>query len=158
MDEPQAEILPPKKNKGGRPKGSVNKLTKDRRDYLKALFEKPKAREHIRKLIEDGLYNNEPKLAALVIHLHSMAYGKPVPQAPAVDNRSPLLFVTQHNIGSYDPLAEKAAALAARKAERALPERTAEAEKFEPPKSGDPEGLVVVEPGALAAQALPRKP
>lgn len=134
----------PKINKGGRPPGSKNRVTKERRDWLRAIFEKPKSRQHLVDLIEEGQYKTEPKLAALVIHLHSMAFGKPIPQAAQEEHRSPLLFVTQHPIGTYDPLADKAKALQERKAAAALPPA---GEVYAPPSPDDPDALVVVETG-----------
>ncbi len=140
-------------NKGGRPKGSRDKVSKDRRDLLKTWFDTPKARLAARAVCE-GAYLAEPKLAALAIHLHSMAHGKPVPQGAPDDHRSPLLFVTQHPIGSYDPLAAKAAALVERKKLAELPPAS---ETYVPADPSDPDALAVVEDRTLA-RTLPPKP
>lgn len=155
VPEPDETLPAQKIGKGkpgpGRPRGSRDKVSKDRRDLIKTWFDTPKARKAAREVCE-GKYLEEPKLAALAIHLHSMAHGKPVPQGAPDDHRSPLLFVTQHTIGSYDPLAAKAAALLARK-QAALP---AEGESYVPPDPTDPDALVVVEDRTLA-RTLPPK-
>jgi hypothetical protein len=83
-----------------------------------------------------------------------MAHGKPVPQGAPDDHRSPLLFVTQHPIGSYDPLAAKAAALVERKKLAELPPAS---ETYVPADPSDPDALAVVEDRTLA-RTLPPKP
>lgn len=148
----RAEINRINGRKGGRPKGSRDKTSKDRRDLIKTWFDTPKARAAAREVCE-GAYMQEPKLAALAIHLHSMAHGKPVPQSAVEETRSPLLFITQHPIGSYDPLAAKAAALLARKQQAQLP---AAGEAYVPPEPTDPDALVVFEDRTLA-RTLPPK-
>jgi len=143
-----------RKKTGGRRPGSRNKRS-DLRDGLAEMCRSLTAgnlrfRQNLKRLCESPEIFDKPHLVAVLL---SHGFGKPTPKTPAPDQRSPLLFVTQHPIGSYDPLAAKAAALAARKAERALPAATAEA--YEPPKDTDPDALVVVEPGpdTIAAHA-----
>jgi hypothetical protein len=150
--------IQPKRQKvtgSGRQKGTPNKIAGQIRKDASAFFrsctsENVKFRRRLKEFCESGeVLKHSHTLAVLLSH----GLGKPVPKVEQPEPRSPLLFVTQHPIGSYDPLAAKAAALAARKAERALPEHARDA--YQPPAPDDPDALVVVEePNTLAAQAM----
>lgn len=132
-----------------RRKGSVNKATREYKEFLRGLVDNPDYRDKLEAMFVSGAILQSPHLLATVT---AHAIGKPVPAQPPADSRSPLLFVTTHSIGSYDPRAEKAATLLERKAERALPAPTG---SYHPPEPGDPDALVVVEePGTLAAARL----
>src|SRR6266851_3049932 len=136
---------------GGRKKGSLNVASRGYKDFLRELFDSQAYRDKLAAMFTSGAILASPHLhATLAAHAH----GKPVPAEPQVSDKSPLLFVTQHSIGSFDPLAAKAAALAARKAERMLPE--AKPDAYEPPKADDPDALVVVPDGSIAGQMMAR--
>jgi hypothetical protein len=151
----EGQQAPKRVKTGGRRKGTPNKVAGQIKKDAGAFFrsctsENVKFRRRLKEFCESGeVLKHSHTLAVLLSH----GLGKAVPKVEQPEPRSPLLFVTQHPIGSYDPLAAKAAALAARKAERALPAATAEA--YEPPKDTDPDALVVVEPGpdTIAAHA-----
>lgn len=148
---------------GGRKKGTPNKLTDRVRKDAGAFFrqctsENVKFRKQLKAFCESGeVLKHSHTLAVLLSH----ALGKPTPKVEQGEAKPPLLFITLADpltgaarpLG-YDPLQAKAAELAARKAARALPEKTAE--KFEPPKPDAPEGeaLEVVDPGALASTMI----
>jgi hypothetical protein len=145
----------PRPQGSGRQKGTKGKVSTEIREFFRGLLDGEGFRDSVRQRFESGKVLDQPHVLAVVM---AHAIGKPVPQQPAEDNRPPLLFITQHSLGSYDPLAAKAAELAARKAARALPEGKADA--YVPPseaKSGDPEPeLVVIDPGSLAGQMMAR--
>ncbi len=166
-DEPaEARAEPsiqPKRQKvpgSGRQKGTPNKVAGQIRKDAGAFFrsctsENLKFRKKLKEFCESGeVLKHSHTLAVLLAH----SLGKPVPKTPEQEQKSPLLFITQHDIGKWDPLAEKAAALAARKAARELPEKSSSAETFTPPAADDPEGLVVVDPGTLAPQVRAPRP
>jgi hypothetical protein len=145
---------------GGRQKGTPNKVAAQIRKDAGAFFrsctsENLKFRKKLKEFCESGeVLKHSHTLAVLLSH----GLGKPVPKVEQPEPRSPLLFVTQHPIGNYDPLAAKAAALAMRKAERMLPDASPDA--YEAPKPGDPEpDLVIVEPGpeSIATHAAMRR-
>jgi len=107
-------------------------------------------RRNLKALCDSPEIFDKPHLVAVLL---SHGFGKPTPKIPEPDQRSPLLFITQHPLGSYDPLAAKAAALLERK-RQALPE--AKPDAYTPPDPADPDALVVIEPepGTLAAARL----
>jgi hypothetical protein len=149
------QTAPKRVKTGGRRKGTPNKVAgqikKDAGAFFRACTsENVKFRKKLQEFCESGeVLKHSHTLAVLLAH----SLGKPVPKAAAAEERSPLLFVTTHPIGAYDPLAAKAAALAERKAERALPAASPDA--YQPPDATDPDALVVVaEPGTLAAARL----
>jgi hypothetical protein len=152
----EGQIAPKRAKTGGRQKGTPNKIAGQIRKDAAAFFrsctsENVKFRRRLKEFCESGeVLKHSHTLAVLLSH----GLGKPMPKVEQPEQRSPLLFVTQHSIGTYDPLAAKAAALAARKAERMLSE--AKPDAYEPPKPDDPDALVVVEPGpdTLAARAM----
>jgi hypothetical protein len=97
-------------------------------------------RRNLKALCDSPEIFDKPHLVAVLL---SHGFGKPTPKAPETERKSPLLFVTQHPIGSYDPLAAKAAALLERKRQAALPPA---GESYVPPDPTDPDALVVIEP------------
>ncbi len=146
---------------GGRKKGTPNKLTdrvrKDAGEFFRACTsENLKFRKQLKAFCESGeVLKHSHTLAVLLSH----ALGKPVPKVEQAEAKPPLLFVTMHKIGDFDPLAQKAAALAARKAERlALADGKPAAEAFTPPKGDEPAGeaLEIVEPGSIAERLMAR--
>ncbi len=143
---------------GGRKKGTPNKLTdrvrKDAGEFFRACTsENLKFRKKLKEFCESGeILRHSHTLAVLLSH----ALGKPVPKVEQGEQKSPLLFITQHSLGSYDPLAGKAAELAARvAARRALTEGKPAADAFEPAKPDDPDALQIV-PDSIAAQVMAR--
>jgi hypothetical protein len=146
IEQPGTPFKAGRKKTGGLKPGSRNKRS-DLRDGLAEMCRSLTAgnlrfRQNLKRLCESPEIFDKPHLVAVLL---SHGFGKPTPKTPAPDQRSPLLFVTQHPIGSYDPLAAKAAALAARKAERMLSEARPDA--YEAPRPGDPEpDLVIIEP------------
>jgi hypothetical protein len=155
---PSIERQPaPKRVKtGGRRKGTPNKVAgqikKDAGAFFRACTsDNLKFRKKLREFCESGeVLKHSHTLAVLLAH----SLGKPVPKAPAAEERSPLLFVTQHPIGSYDPLAAKAAALLERKKQAAMPA----AESYTPPDPADPDALVVIEPEPSTVAAAMIRP
>jgi len=152
----EGQPAPKRVKTGGRRRGTPNKVAGQIRKDAAAFFrsctsENVKFRRRLKEFCESGeVLKHSHTLAVLLSHGH----GKPVPKVEQPEQRSPLLFVTQHSIGTYDPLAAKAAALAARKAERMLSEARPDA--YEAPRPGDPEpDLVIIEPepSTLAAAA-----
>jgi hypothetical protein len=88
---------------GGRTKGSPNKSTVQVREICRALtFGNQQVLDRIRRECEEGTVN--PRVFIELLHY---AYGKP-PDRLIVEGeeRSPLVFLTQRPIGSYDPLAQ----------------------------------------------------
>jgi hypothetical protein len=147
-----------RKKTGGRVKGVPNRLSgqikRDVADFFRSCtVENVRWRQHFKRMCDDGTIFDKPHFLVAAI---AQFAGKPIPKQPPTDTRPPLLFVTAHPIGSYDPLAAKAATLAARKADRSLPETSAEA--YTPPAADDPDGLVIVEPepNTLAQAVRPR--
>ena len=108
-------------------------------------------RRNLKTLCDSPAIFDKPHLVAVLL---SHGFGKPTPKAPEQEQKSPLLFVTQHPLGSYDPLAQKAAALLERKKQAALP---ASNDAYVPPDpKTDPDALQIVEPepGTVAARLL----
>jgi hypothetical protein len=158
---PSIDGQPKRVKTGGRQRGTPNKVAgqirKDAGEFFRACTsENVKFRRKLKEFCESGeVLKHSHTLAVLLAH----SLGKPVPKVEQPEPKSPLLFVTQHPLGSYDPLAEKMAALAARKAERELPAASPDA--YEPPKPDDPEpDLVIIEPehSTIAAHAMRPNP
>lgn len=154
---PGIEGQPAKRKKtGGRVKGVPNRLSgqikRDVADFFRSCtVENLHWRQHFKRMCDDGTIFDKPHFLVAAI---AQFAGKPRPKEPPQDDRPPLLFVTQHKIGAWDPLAKKAAELAARKAERMLPE--AKPDAYTPADPSDPDALVIVEPepGTVAASMI----
>jgi hypothetical protein len=137
----------------GRKKGSLNVASRAYKDFLRELFDSKEYRDKLEAMFTSGAILASPHLhATLAAHAH----GKPVPAEPQVADKPPLLFITQHPLGSWDPLKDKAAALAARKTERLLPE--AKPDAYTPPDPADPDALVVIEPEPSTVAAAMIRP
>jgi hypothetical protein len=149
---------------GGRKRGTPNKVAGQVRADAGAFFractsDNLRFRKKLKEFCESGeVLKHSHTLAVLLSH----ALGKPTPKVEQGEAKSPLLFISLADPATgaartpwgTDPLAEKAAALAARKQARMLPEKSAEA--YEAPKPGDPPvELEIVEP-SLAAQVMAR--
>ncbi len=154
--EPKRQRVPGSGRKKGTPNRIAGQIKKDAAAFFRSCTsENVKFRRRLKEFCESGeVLKHSHTLAVLLAH----SLGKPVPKTPEQEQKSPLLFITQHDIGKWDPLAEKAAALAARKAARKLPEKSSSAETFTPPAADDPEGLVVVDPGTMAPQVMAPRP
>jgi hypothetical protein len=132
IDGPGSASERPKRQKtGGRKPGARNKRSV-LHDGLAEICRNLTAgnyrwRRNLKALCDSPEIFDKPHLVAVLL---SHGFGKTTPKAPEQEQKPPLLFVTQHVLGSYDPLAAKAAALAARKAEKALPPT---AESYTPP-------------------------
>ncbi len=137
----------PRHPNAGRKKGTQGKVVKELREFFRECLNGEGFRQKVRARFESGAVLDSPHLLATIT---AHAIGKAVPQQPAEESRPPLLFLTRHDIGSYDPCAAKAAELAARKAARMLPEGS-RPETFTPPAEGE-EGLVIVDPGSIAVK------
>jgi hypothetical protein len=157
-DETRAEPSIRQKVPGsGRTKGTPNKIAgqirKDAGSFFRSCTsDNLKFRRRLKEFCESGeVLKHSHTLAVLLAH----GLGKPTPKVEQPEPKSPLLFVMQAGraIGQYDPLAEKAAALLARK-QAALPE--AKPDAYEPPDPTDPDALVVIEPdlGTVAASMI----
>jgi hypothetical protein len=157
IEQPGAAYQVGRKKTGGRKPGSRNKRS-DLRDGLAEMCRNLTAgnykfRKNLKALCESPEIFNRPHLVAVLL---SHGFGKPTPKAPETEQKSPLLFVTQHPLGSYDPLASKAAALLERKRAAQLP---AAGEAYTPPDPTDETALVVVDPGddRTLARTVPPK-
>ncbi len=149
----------PRHPNAGRKKGTQGKVVTELREFFRECLNGEGFRQKVRARFESGAVLDSPHLLATIT---AHAIGKAVPQQPAEESRPPLLFITQHDIGKWDPLAEKAAELAKRRAERlALTEGKPAAEAYVPPseaKPGEPEpDLVIVDPGSIAGQMMARR-
>jgi len=153
----EGQPAPKRAKTGGRKKGTLNKLSAQVRKDAGAFFrsctsDNLKFRKKLEEFCESGeVLKHSHTLAVLLSH----ALGKPTPKVEQGEQKPPLLFVTMHRIGDFDPLKEKAAALAARKQAR-LALDAPKPDAFEPPKPGDPEALEVVDPDSIAAQVMAR--
>ncbi len=141
----------PRPQGSGRKKGTQGKVVTELREFFRECLNGEGFRDKVRARFESGAVLDSPHLLATIT---AHAIGKAVPQQPQEEHRSPLIFLTRHDLGSYDPLASKAAALAARAAERKALTEGKPAETFTPPAADDPEGLVVIDPGSIAGQMM----
>jgi hypothetical protein len=140
----------PRHPNAGRKKGTQGRVVTELREFFRECLNSESFRDHVRKRFEDGTVLDAAHLfASITAH----AIGKPRPQEPEQESRPPLLFITSHEIGRYDPLASKAAALLERKRQAQLP---ATGEAYNPPDPADPDALVVIEPepGTVAAAMI----
>jgi hypothetical protein len=145
----------PRPQGSGRKKGTQGRVVTELRQFFRDCLNSEGFRDKVRARFESGAVLDSPHLLATIT---AHAIGKAVPQQPAEESRPPLLFITQHPLGSYDPLAAKSAALAARVAERKALTEGSKPEAFTPPKGDEPAGeaLEVVDPGSIAERLMAR--